>query len=118
MSMDATIYLRGMREVDNEFERMIALRDACLAAKVPMHPDVEKYFGDWDQNDYELKLQKFSFNILGAHANGGDIIARVTDLALLEIGTEDSGEATYTYDIHLDKLPTALKILRLEISWG
>lgn len=115
-----TIYLHGMREVDDEFEKMIAARDACWAANVPLPGEVREFFGgDPDEADYELKLRKYSVKILGVDAGGGDVFDRDTDSTLIESGiaADEDVEDAYIYDIHLDRLPTALKTLRLEIRW-
>lgn len=118
-----SVYIRGMMEVDDQYEAMIQLKRACDAANAAYPQELRNYFGraDVDQAEYELKLGKFAVNILGIDTGGGGLHSWGTDSSLIENDVvqvmNEPVEDSYIYDIDLTKLPQALKTLRVEVSW-
>ncbi len=113
-----TIFLRGIREIDDEFEIMLAVRDACVKARVIVPDKVAEYFGgDYDEGVPELFNRKFAHDIIGVNTAGGGIVGYATDQSLFVDNGVEVHEDSYLYTIDLKKLPTALETLQLEISW-
>lgn len=113
-----TIYLRGIRKVDDKFNKMIAVRDACYAARVfELPPEVEEYFDhDAGEGVSELFNRKFAHDIL-CLSDGHIIMDHATDRSLLTINSIEGHEDSGIYTIDLKKLPTELETLELEVSW-
>ena len=110
----ASVYIYGMREIDDEFGKMLAIRDSCFAAGVALPVEVVNYFGGVpDQDQKDLLAQKFGTRIL-ALSDNGDVLDWATEIEMIE--ELPSGEMQRLYDIHLDKLPTKLKTLRIEMT--
>jgi hypothetical protein len=113
-----SVYIRGMMEVDDKYEAMIALKRACEKAGVDYPQELIDYFGrDPDEGEYELKIGKFGVDILAVDTGGGGIHDWSTNMELIDVVTDENVEDAYLYDIHLDRLPQALKTLRLEVNW-
>lgn len=113
-----TIYLRGIRKVDDKFEKMIAIREACYAANVMDLPqEVVDYFnGDPHEGVSELFNRKFAHDIL-CLSDAQYIGDHATDRSLLTINSIEGHEDSGIYTIDLKKLPTELETLELEVSW-
>ena len=113
-----TIYLRGMREIDDDFEKMLAVRDAYYEAGVVIPDEVNEYFGgDYDEGVLELLNRKFAIDIVGVDGGSGSVIPNVTNSDLITENKELAAEDSVLIDIDLKKLPTALKTLQLEVTW-
>jgi len=112
------IYLRGIGKVDDKFNKMIAIRDACYEAKIfELPPEVVEYFdGDADEGVGELFIRKFGHNILGL-GDAEYIIDHATDRNLLTHNNVEGHEDSTIFTIDLKKLPTELETLELEIAW-
>lgn len=113
-----TIYLRGIRKVDDKFEKMIAIRDACYEANISdLPPEVDEYFGgDADKSVSELFTRKFGHEILGL-ADAQYIMDHATDRNLLSTNSIKGHEDPSIFTIDLKKLPTELETLELEVAW-
>jgi hypothetical protein len=111
-----TIYLRGMREIDKDFEKMLAVRDACHLAGVEIPDEVVEYFGSaYEEGRQELLTQKFSVNIVSVDGGSGEINEYASNLDL--VSNINKQESWITIDIDLKKLPTSLQTIQLEMSW-
>ena len=111
-----TIYLRGMREIDDDFEKMLAVRDACYEAGVVIPDLVNAYFGnDPDEGKQELLVRKFAVDIVSVDGGSGEINKYASNLDLIAKTHKD--ESWITIDIDLKKLPTSLQTIQLEMSW-
>ena len=117
MSHSPNFYWRGMRKTDEDFLKMIEVRDACYKAGIPVPEAVYEYFGrrDIDHYDEDLRTMKFGSKIIAIDGGSGDIMENETDKSLLV--EELAGDMRRHYMLNLKALPTELETLEIEITW-
>ena len=94
--MGMSTHVIGFRPPDDEWRRMKAAWDACDRAGVPAPAKVLEFFNHEPPDECGVEVK------LGTEA-------------LREYGTERPQRAIW--DVHLDKLPPGLKIIRFFNSW-
>lgn len=82
----------GLASVDETFLRMLAVFDACLAAKVSLPPEVEEYFG-------------------GKYPQGSEHGRSVDISDYVVVQKECADDVTY-YDVSVRFLPEAVHTVR------
>lgn len=94
MSMSTSVV--GIKPPDEKWKKMKAIWDSCVAADVDPPNEVSEFFG-WEDPD--------NSGVLVYKDKMGDAIQKYDD-------NYQSG-----YEVHIDKLPSDIKIIRFTNSW-
>ena len=111
--MSMTTYLKGVRDLDKDFAKMIAVKEACDKAGVEYPKQVLEYFAtptypDRAHEDAEELREEMSETLLEHGEYGQEPHPAVTK-------ESKNGRAVYTLD--LQKLPKDIKAVRFINSW-
>lgn len=90
-----SMYIKGIRPPDEEYQQMKAVYDACQVAKIPVPDRVMDFFNWQDPNPHGI----------------------LTDLDLSDAVTEWREREREGFEVELAKLPKNITHLRFYLSW-
>lgn len=94
MGMSSSV--KGIKPPDETWKKMKAVWDACVTAGIETPVEVDEFFG-WENPDKE--------GVIVNRDKLGDAVEEYND------------EYSSGYQVHIDKLPKDIKIIRFTNSW-
>lgn len=89
--------VEAFKPPDGKWSRMKAVWDACQEADVPVPSDVEQYFNDADPDPAGVQVSQ----------------TELLDAGVVTDWKSDPSHGSEGVEIHVDKIPTDVKIIRV-----
>lgn len=96
--MSLSTHVSGIKPADEKFKQMKAVWDACIAARVKIPEDVNKFFGGEDPDEHGVVVSS----------------KELTD-AIIPLSSQQFQTKGFIVDIRL--LPPDVKLIKFENSW-